>query len=150
MTDWKAPGRSTVSPFIVIENPQAVIDFAMAVFGAEYASEPLMRSDGSLWNAEIRIGDCTIFFGTAEQPDHARPAFVYLYVEDCDAAFARALEHGASVMMPVEDQFYGDRAGGVFDMAGNIWWIATFKEDVEFDEIERRARALEQARAGGG
>ena len=66
---------------------------------------------------------------------------IYLYVEDVDAVFNQAVASGAAALMPVMDQFYGDRSGGVTDPFGHIWWIATHKEDVSPEEIQKRAAA---------
>lgn len=140
---WMAPGRSRVSAFITVPNAQRVIDFARAVFDdARLVRPALMRSDGRLWNAELAIGDCTILLGDAEG-DMARPGFVYVHVPDVDATFARALEAGATEIMAPELRFYGDRDGGVADMAGNLWWLATHDHDVDPETLAARARAAE-------
>ncbi len=146
MTSWKAPNRSTVSSFIVVKGAMDVVQFAKAVFDAVPTSEPLFRSDGSLWNIELNIGGSTIMVTEAESDIMHRPAFLYVHVEDCDATFKRALEAGAVSIMTPEDQFYGDRDGGVQDPADNWWWIATHREDLRAEEIEQRARRLEAGR----
>ena len=64
---------------------------------------------------------------------------VYIYTEDCDATYRRALEAGAESVMEPEDQFYGDRNAGVKGPQGNLWWIATHVEDVPRDELLKRA-----------
>jgi PhnB protein len=64
---------------------------------------------------------------------------IYLYVEDVDAVFSQAIGAGAKELLPVKDQFYGDRSGGVTDPYGHIWYIATRKEDVSLEEMKRRA-----------
>ena len=69
------------------------------------------------------------------------PATLHLYVNDIDATYRRAIDAGANSVMEPADQFYGDRSAGVKDSSGNIWWIATHKEDVAPDEIMRRAEA---------
>ncbi len=66
---------------------------------------------------------------------------IYLYVEDTDAAYQRALKAGATSVMEPADQFYGDRNGAVKDASGNEWWIATHVEDVSPEEMEKRAKA---------
>lgn len=142
----KARGRSTVSSFIVVPDAMNVVAFAKTVFGAVELRAPLFREDGSLWNVELDIGGSTVMIGKATDESFARTAFLYVHVEDCDAVFQRALDAGASAIMAPEDQFYGDRDGGVQDPAGNWWWISTHKEDLSDDEIERRARALEARR----
>lgn len=145
MAHWQAPGRSTVAPFLIAKNPDAVITFAVQVFGAELSRPVLRKSDGSLWNAELRIGDSTILLGAGGE-GFSQPGFVHVYVPDADEAHARALEAGATTMMPVEDQFYGDRAGGVTDPQGNLWWIATHQRHLDDDALEAAARQEETRR----
>jgi uncharacterized glyoxalase superfamily protein PhnB len=137
-----APGRSRVSAFITVPDATAVIRFAEAVFGAELVRPPLHRADGRLWNAELAIGDCTILLGDADG-EMARPGFLYVHVPDARATYDRALEAGASSVMPPEKRFYGDIDGGVADAQGNLWWIASHVEDVAPEEMQRRARELE-------
>ena len=67
------------------------------------------------------------------------PVHIYLYVEDVDAVFKQAISSGATELLPVQDQFYGDRSGGVTDPFGHVWYIATHIEDVSSEEIMRRA-----------
>ncbi|MEL6361969.1 MAG: VOC family protein [Pseudomonadota bacterium] len=142
---WKSPERGIVTPMIIVKGAPETIRFAEAVFGATRVRRDLLRQDGSLWNAEIRIGDDTIMFGEPEG-DEAFPGFVYIHVPDADAVFAKALEAGATPMLEPQDQFYGEHDGGVMDPQGNIWWISSHREDLTDDEIERRARAFEAAK----
>jgi PhnB protein len=67
------------------------------------------------------------------------PASFWLYVNDSDSLYKRAVDAGAKVHMPMADQFWGDHAGAVMDPAGYVWWIATHTEDVSNDEVQRRA-----------
>lgn len=69
----------------------------------------------------------------------AEPTGIYLYVKDSDTVFQKAVDAGTEVVMPVANQFYGDRHGGVRDPSGNLWWIATRVEDVPADELAHRA-----------
>ena len=140
------PGRSTVMPYVAVADAQAAIDFAMTVLGATLAEPPLRHRDGSIWNAELRIGDSALLVSQA-RGFGPHPAFLYVYVEDCDATYIRALEAGAESLMPPGDQFYGDRNAGVRDNAGNIWWIAEWKETLSADELQARALAAEDAKA---
>jgi len=73
-----------------------------------------------------------------------RPAY-HLYVDDVDATVSRAVQAGARLDRPVADQFYGDRSGGLTDPFGHVWFVATHKEDVPPDELERRAAAQHPA-----
>lgn len=148
MSDWRAPGRSVVSTFVVVEEAERALAFAQEVFDARLVRPPLYAEDGRLWNAELTIGDSTVMIGEFG-PEMARPAFLYVHVEDCDATCERALRAGAKRLTAPADQFYGDRDCGVEDPAGNWWWIATHRENVAADEMERRARALERSRRAG-
>jgi uncharacterized glyoxalase superfamily protein PhnB len=145
LESWRASGRSVVSAFIVVPQAMRIVDFAQAVFDARFIREPLFHSDGALWNAELDIGGSTVMVGEARD-GMQRPAFLYVHVQDCDATFEKALAAGARPIMPPRDQFYGDRDGGVEDVAGNLWWIATHREDLSAAEIERRAREEEKRR----
>jgi uncharacterized glyoxalase superfamily protein PhnB len=141
-------GRNAVMPYIAVADAQSAVDFAVAVFDAEIV-ETLRRRDGSLWNVELRIAGSTLLIAEA-QGFGPYPAFLYVYVEDCDAVYRRALDAGAEPVTEPADQFYGDRNGGVRDPAGNIWWIASMVEEVPSDELHRRAAALEESRAQSG
>jgi PhnB protein len=67
------------------------------------------------------------------------PASLWVYVDDADAIFNRAIEAGAQLQMPVDNQFWGDRAGAFADPCGYTWWVATRKEDLTLPEIQERA-----------
>jgi uncharacterized glyoxalase superfamily protein PhnB len=147
MTHWKNAGRSTVSTFIIVDRAQDVIDFAQKVFGAKLLRPALCYSDGSVWNAELDIGGSTLMLADLPDGMPKQAAILYVYVEDADATYKRALAAGAEEFMPVEDQFFGDRAGGVKDAQGNTWWIATHRRDMTDAEIEAAARIEEKRRA---
>lgn len=120
----------------------AAIAFVEQAFGAKVRN----RYDGPggiVYHAELRIGDSVIMCGEP-QPGLAdpRPVMAMLYVKDADAIFARAVGLGASVVRPLENQFYGDRSGTVRDPWGNEWIISTHKEDVSPKEMKRRMAAL--------
>jgi PhnB protein len=68
-----------------------------------------------------------------------RTCALHYYTEDCDSVFNKALAAGAKLILPMKDQFYGDRGGGLIDSWGNHWYIATRKEDLTLEEIRQRA-----------
>lgn len=144
MTDGRPDGYGAVTPFMMVDDVQAVIDFAVAAFDARLDSET-RHADGRYWHAALDIAGSKIMLGTAGE-GHALRSFLHLYVPDADATFARALDAGASVVMPVEDQFYGDRSGGVRDAQGNLWWIATQVEKLSPEEVQHRADAEDAKR----
>jgi PhnB protein len=103
--------------------------------------------DGSIMHAEVKIGDSMVMMGEASEKWKAMPCAIYLYVNDADAAYKRALKAGATSTMEPSDQFYGDRQSGVKDPSDNTWWIATHKEDVSSDELKKRAQEFMKQQA---
>lgn len=123
------PGFSVVTPYIFADNAAPYLEFLKQAFGAEELGRHL-RDDGKIANAQLRIGDSMIMMSESQPPAYpANATSYYLYVEDADAAMARALEAGATLEMEAGDKPYGDRQGGVVDPSGNIWWISQRLED---------------------
>lgn len=137
-TNTAPPGNHTITPYLVVPGVPALIDFLKAVFGAAEL-ERIARPDGTVMHAEVRIGDSLVMMAEATGEHSPMPAMLYVYVDDVDAAFGRAVAAGATSLREPSDQFYGDRKGGVADAFGNQWWIATRKENVSPEEIARRA-----------
>jgi len=137
-------GYHSVTPFLAIKDVAQLIDFAKRAFGAKEVSR-LEKSDGSIMHAEIRIGDSIIMLGDVPPGQEASTATLYMYVEDADTMYKRALDAGARSIQRPTDQFYGDHAGGVIDPGGNRWWVATHVEDVSEDEVRRRAEMQQRA-----
>lgn len=135
-------GYATVTPYLVIEDVDGVIEFAREVFNAVEVEPPMRRPDGSIVHASIRVEDSMIMMGQPAGEFTPVPSMLYVYVEDVDSAYSRALAAGATSMMEPADQFYGDRNAGVRDRSGNLWWIATHRENVSRAEMEARAAAL--------
>ena len=132
------PGKySTVTPYLVVSDLPKLIDFIQDVFGAE-VTESIKSPDGTIMHAEARIGNSMIMMGSAPERNNPFPTMLYVYTEDTDTCYRRALEAGATSVMEPSDQFYGDRNAGVQDAFGNQWWIATHIEDVSQEEMIRR------------
>lgn len=142
-------GHHTVTPYLILSNAAKGIEFYKSAFGAT----ELMRIDapgGKVGHAELQLGDSRIMLADEHPEMGARspqtiggtPVTLAVYVEDVDAVAKRALAAGAKVLKPVKDQFYGDRSGTFTDPFGHQWTIATHKEDVSPQEIERRAAAM--------
>jgi uncharacterized glyoxalase superfamily protein PhnB len=141
-------GYHTVTPALTVKNGADMIEFYKRALGAR----ELMRIAGPdgrhLMHAEIEVGDSRIMLSDESPEQGCRaPASVgtvtsslYVYVEDVDKAFRRAVEAGAKVVMPVMDMFWGDRFGQVEDPAGHRWGLATHKEDPTPEEMARRQR----------
>jgi len=136
-----------VTPYLVVDGAARLIDFLKEVFDAQEV-ERLAAPGDRIGHAEIRIGDSVIMLGDAHGEHKPMQTMLYVYVDDADAVYQRALAAGATSVQAPVDQFYGDRSGGVKDAFGNLWWIATHIEDVPPAELKRRAQAAMQ-RAGG-
>ena len=130
-------GYHTVTPYLIVEGAAGLLDFAKSAFGAEERFR-MAAPDGSIGHAEVMIGDSIVMLADAGEEWPARPAFIYLYVEDCDAMYERALAAGATSVREPADQFYGDRNATVRDSVGNTWGIATHIEDVTPEEVAKR------------
>ena len=130
-------GYHTVTPYLVVQGVGRLIDFMKAAFDAQEIFRMPMP-DGSIGHAEMRIGNSMIMLGEARDQFKAMPTTLNLYLEDVDAAYARALAAGATAVSEPKNQFYGDRSGGVRDMCGNNWYVATHIEDVSEEEMKRR------------
>ena len=146
-------GYPRVIPYLSVAGGSEAIDFYTQVFGAKET----VRMDGpggKVGHAELAIGDSLIMLadefpdmgGQSPKTVGGTPVTVMVYVEDVDAVFEKALEHGASALNKVEDQFYGDRAGTFEGPFGHKWHVATHVEDVAPEEMEKRAAAA----MGGG
>jgi PhnB protein len=141
-------GYHSVTPYLIVKGGARAIEFYERAFAARELFR-LMQPDGRVGHAELEIGDSRVMLAD-EHPEigalspqsiGGSPVTIHLYVEDVDATVARAVEAGAKITRPVADQFYGDRNGGVTDPFGHVWFVATHKEDVPAEELERRAAA---------
>ena len=144
------PGFHTVTPMLTVREADKAIDFYKRAFGAEERMRFLGPDEKSIMHAEIKIGDSIIMLGeehpqkgcSGPQTLGGTPVSLYLYVEDVDKAFNRAASAGATVTMPVADMFWGDRCGQLTDPFGHKWMLATHKEDLQPEEIRKRATAF--------
>jgi PhnB protein len=135
-------GYATYTPYYVVEGATGFIDFLKAAFGATERMRMPMPG-GRLGHAELNIGDSVVMLADAKPPEHAaRQMNAMLYVEDVDAVYARAVAAGAKAVRPPENQFYGDRVGGLVDKWGNYWSVGTHVEDVSEEEMKRRMAKL--------
>ncbi|PZQ49050.1 MAG: hypothetical protein DI556_12970 [Rhodovulum sulfidophilum] len=117
---YKPDGYTSVSPYLIVPDARATLDFAARVFEAPmlYAHED---AEGVIRHAEFRIDDSVVMVG---QGAEAAPAHVHVYLANPDAAYARALATGAREVQPMKDQPDGDRRGGVTDANGTTWWLS--------------------------
>lgn len=114
--------RWTVTPFVHPPNAREYIDFLTRALGAKQLA--LYEDSGRVAYAAVSIGDAVVEMGEPHQPSDMHPGF-YLYVEDCDAVYQRAIEAGATSLWPPADQRYGDRTAGLVDPLGYQWYPAT-------------------------
>jgi PhnB protein len=133
-------GYQAVIPYLVVDGAEKVIEFLKQTF---HAKELLRMAgpDGKIGHTEVRIGDCVVMISDAQGPWKPMPAMIYVYTEDVDAAYQRALAAGATSVREPQDQFYGDRSAGVTDACGNQWWIGTHIENMSNEELLRRHQA---------
>jgi PhnB protein len=136
-------GYHTITPQLTLDNAAQAIDWYKKALGAQELSRST-GPDGKIMHAEIKIGNSRVMvndvmMGKGPQAFGGSPASLWLYVEDSDALFNRAVGAGAKVQMPLADQFWGDRGGAVQDPAGYTWWISTRKEDFTPEEMKQRA-----------
>lgn len=140
-------GYHTVTPQLTLDEAGAAIDWYARALGAEEVMRAL-GPDGKIMHAELRIGDSRIMVNDAvmgvkgPKAIGGSPASLWIYVADCDSLYNRAVGAGAQVRMPMGDQFWGDRCGSFTDPAGYLWTIATRKEDLTREEIDRRQQAF--------
>lgn len=148
-------GYHTVTPYLIIAGAAKAIEFYKAAFGATELLR-LPTPDGGVAHAEIKIGDSPIMMADevpsmghrGPQSLGGSPVSMLLYVPDVDSLARQAEAAGAKVLRPLQDQFYGDRSCTLTDPFGHVWTIATHKEDVPPEEINRRFEALMAQHAG--
>jgi PhnB protein len=114
----------TVTPYLVIPDADAELTFLKAAFGGSEVS-CARNPDNSVMHAEIQIGDSLVMLGQASAEWKALSAALYLWVDDVDATYAKALAAGATSQSPPEDKPYGHRNAGVVDQNGVTWWIGS-------------------------
>lgn len=140
------PAYPRVTPHLTIDGAGTAIGFYTEVLGATERMRMAMP-DGTVAHAEIVIGDSVIMVGEANLPIPTDPSpkalggspvSLFVYVQDVDDVFMRAVEQGAAPVSPPEDHFYGDRVATIDDPFGHRWSLATHIEDVAPEELERR------------
>jgi PhnB protein len=139
-------GYHSVTPYLTCKNSAKAIDFYKSVFGATEIMR-MTGPDGKIGHAELKIGDSHIFLAdefpginAAPTPGVTNACGIFLYLENVDAAFNRAVAAGAKVDMPLDNQFWGDRYGKITDPFGHSWGLAQHVEDVAPEEMKRRSQ----------
>ncbi|HWA33011.1 MAG TPA: VOC family protein [Cyclobacteriaceae bacterium] len=138
-------GFHTVTPYLLVDGAEKFIEFAKEAFDAKliFISK---TDDGKVMHATIQIGDSMVMLSDSMDGMPALSTMQFLYVEDADAVFEKALAAKGKSIRELRDEFYGDRAGAIKDPWNNTWWIATHQEDVSDAELKRRAKQAEKER----
>jgi PhnB protein len=137
-------GYHTVTPSLTVSNAVKALEFYPRAFGAQETLR-MPGPGGKILHAEIRIGDSIIMLNDempdmrAQSPESlgGSPVALYVYVENVDAAWKRALDAGATEVMPLQDMFWGDRLGCVLDPFGYKWNLAQHVSDPSMEEMKR-------------
>ena len=136
---WLPSGFHTITPNIVVDDAEEAVAFLKMAFGfAE--NYRLTTTGGKIAHCELKLGDSVVNVGESMDGFPARGLLAQIYVEDSDGLFRRAVDAGATVIMPMTDMFFGSREGRIADPFGNVWTIATLKEAVEPLEMQRRMK----------
>lgn len=149
MTKPIPEGYHTATPILTMKDSRKAIEFYKCAFGAEELYAMPGPDGNGIMHAELRIGDSFMMMGdeNPQQPCRSAetlggsPVSFYLYVENADTAYRRAVEAGAQPRMAVEDMFWGDRVGTVQDPFGYSWSLATHVKDLTPQEMEEAAKA---------
>jgi PhnB protein len=140
-------GYHGLMPYLAVDDAAQAIDFYKQALGARERAR-MAAPEGKIGHAELEIGGTVVMLSDQFPQSTTKPpnelggtsVGIYLYVEDVDAAVQQAADAGATVTMPVDDMFWGDRFGKVTDPFGHEWGIATHTEDLTPEEMQERAR----------
>ncbi|HEY5916441.1 MAG TPA: VOC family protein [Chryseolinea sp.] len=136
-------GMHTVTPFLIVDGANDLIKFIEQSFNGKVAS--IMKTkEGRVMHAGVQIGDSQIMVTDSSEKYPAASTRLYLYVDDVDETYKNAIKAKGTSLREPTDEFYGDRSSGVKDAWGNEWWIATHVEDVDDEEMEKRAKEFQQ------
>jgi PhnB protein len=131
--------QNPVSPYFIVKNIDTMVNFLISAFDGEII-ERLTYENGNAMHAEVKYHDTVLMIGKASEEFPATVNMNYIYVENVDHTFEKALKAGGAQIIVPEDRFYGNRDGGIKDPDGNIWWIGSRVEILTQEELEKRAR----------
>jgi len=142
-------GHHTITPHLVVKGATQAIDFYKKAFGAKELHRHAGPDGSSIMHAALQIGDSRLFLNdefpgmgvTSPLAMGGTPVTIHLYVEDVDAVFGQAVQAGAQVVMPLADQFWGDRYGMVIDPFGHRWSIASQVQELTPEQLRKAAAA---------
>jgi uncharacterized glyoxalase superfamily protein PhnB len=137
-------GLHTITPQVTVDGAAQAIELYRRVFGAEERNRSLDPSGKKIWHAELRIGESSFFINDVipEMGGVVQVADLWIYTEKADELFKRAVDGGMATLMPMADQFWGDRTGTVKDRWGIKWNIARRIKDMTPDEMKRAGEAF--------
>ena len=146
-------GYHSVTPYLIIDGAADALEYYKKAFGAVELFR--MEHEGKIGHAEIKIGDSPIMLSDENpQEGYKSPKTlggsgvgIMIYVDDVDTIFNQAIAAGGTEIKALQDQFYGDRSGTLTDPYGHVWTVATHKEDISPEEIEKRLAAFKTAGA---
>ena len=127
----------SIRPYLLVPDADAMIAFLQETLGAELLGR-YPDAEGRVMHAAVRVGDSLIEMGEPVGDYKPRPVALHIYLDDVEGAYNRALAAGATSTLPITDQAYGDREGGVKDRWGNAWYLATHQEEVTEEELMQR------------
>ncbi len=125
-TAYQPSGFQSIIPYLTVKGAEQLVTFLVVAFEAEERQRAL-RDDGTIANIAMRIGDSMLEISEASATYGANISAIHLYVVDTNAAYARALQGGATSLFSPHDAAYGERTAGVVDPTGNSWYIATYQ-----------------------
>jgi PhnB protein len=142
-------GFHSVTPFLMVRNASGLIEFLKKTFDGKLTY--ILKDDNDqIVHSTVTVGNSIIMICDAMDNMEPQPGILYVYLENADEVFQKALQAKAIKIHEPTNEFYGDRAGAVKDEWGNVWWIATHVEDVEEKELERRSKiALKERKEKG-
>jgi len=148
MADVKSipEGYHSLTPYLIVNGAADAMEYYKKAFGAVELFR--MEHEGKIAHAEIKIGDSP--FMLADETEQYKgpkslggtPVSLMIYVDDVDTIYPQAIAAGGIEHKPLQDQFYGDRSGTLTDPFGHVWTVATHKEDVSPEEIDKRLAAM--------
>jgi len=142
-------GYYSVTPSLVVSGAAKAIEFYQRAFGAREISR-FVGPDGSIMHAVVQIGNSMVMLGEEMEGHGSRSpktlggtaVSLFIYQDNVDAAWKRAVDAGAKVTMPLADQFWGDRGGTVEDPSGHQWWLVQHVKDLSEEELKEAAEAF--------
>jgi len=140
-------GYHSLTPYLIIDGAADALEYYKKAFGATELFR--MEHGGKIGHAEMKIGDSPFMLADGHEEIGYKgpkayggtPVSLMIYVDDCDTVYKQAIDAGATELKPLQDQFYGDRSGTLTDPFGHVWTIATHKEDVTPEEMDKRMAA---------